>query len=281
MLRTQHGLRVLGPPDLPAFLELAARNPVVNVFADYRARLTQLNPRWMGGEMWGYTEGGQLVSACHAGANLVPVEATPAALHAFAARGITQNRRCSTIVGPAAAVEGLWGELAWHWSTPRELRWEQPHLETSRPPAIEPDPEVRRSTPSDMGVLYPACVAMYTEEVGVSPELGGGAAGYRAGLAQVIAKGWSFVRIENGLVVFKAEVANVTPYACQIHGVYVHPSRRGEGLASAGMAAVVQTCLRDIAPCVSLYVNDHNLPARRAYQRVGFEQTAVFATIMW
>jgi len=32
-------------------LELAARNPVVNVFAEHRARITQLDPRWLGGEM--------------------------------------------------------------------------------------------------------------------------------------------------------------------------------------------------------------------------------------
>jgi predicted GNAT family acetyltransferase len=30
-----------------------------------------------------------------------------------------------------------------------------------------------------------------------------------------------------------------------------------------------------------LYVNAKNLPARAAYERVGFEQTAEFATVMW
>jgi predicted GNAT family acetyltransferase len=29
-----------------------------------------------------------------------------------------------------------------------------------------------------------------------------------------------------------------------------------------------------------LYVNDHNTAARRAYERVGFEQTATFASIL-
>ena len=80
---------------------------------------------------------------------------------------------------------------------------------------------------------------------------------------------------------FKAEVAAVSPYACQIQGVYVEPERRGEGLAAAGMAAVVAAALRDIAPVVSLYVNDHNVYARRAYARVGFEETGTFSTIMF
>ena len=282
MLRTQNGLRLLGPSDLPATLELLARDPVVNVFADYRSRTTQLDPRWMGGEMWGYVVDGQLVSACHAAANLVPVEATPEAIQAFAARGISQRRRCSTIVGPADPVASLWEELSPHWSPPREFRWDQPHLQTNQPPPVDPDPLVRRTTAADLGALYPACVAMYTEEVGISPEAaGGGAQTYRARVSQLITKGWSFARIENGRVVFKAEVAAASPYACQVQGVYVVPDRRGEGLAVTGMAAVLALALRDIAPVVSLYVNHHNIPARRAYEAVGFRQTAVFATIMF
>lgn len=281
MLRTQQGLRLLGPVDVPAMLDLATRSPVVNVFADYRARVTQLDPRWMGGEMWGYVEDGKLVSACHAAANLVPVEATPTALTAFVARAVAQQRRCSTIVGPSDAVSQMWTQLSRHWSKPRELRWNQPHLEIGGPPSVQPDPLVRRTTRADLPVLYPACVAMYTEEVGISPELGGGADMYRARVAQIVSKGWSFARIEQGRVVFKAEVAAASPYACQIQGVYVDPSRRGEGLAASGMAAVVQMALADIAPVVALYVNDHNVPARRTYDAVGFEQTDTFSTIMF
>ena len=262
-------------------LELVACDPVVNVFADYRSRLTQLDPRWLGGEMWGYLEDGRLVSACHVAANLVPVQATPAALQQFAVRAISQHRRCATIVGPVESVEPLWQQIAPHWPRPRDIRWNQPHLEIRDSPAVAPDPLVRRTEPADVDVLYPACVAMYTEEVGVSPEEGGGADLYRARVNQLVSKGWSFARIEQGRVVFKAEVAAASPHACQVQGVYVDPSRRGEGLASAGTAAVVELALRDIAPVVSLYVNEHNTAARRAYARTGFEQTATFATIMF
>jgi predicted GNAT family acetyltransferase len=47
------------------------------------------------------------------------------------------------------------------------------------------------------------------------------------------------------------------------------------------MAAVVVACLRDIAPTVSLYVNDFNEPARRAYERVGFTQAGFFASVLF
>jgi predicted GNAT family acetyltransferase len=47
------------------------------------------------------------------------------------------------------------------------------------------------------------------------------------------------------------------------------------------MAAVVATCLRDVAPAVSLYVNDFNEPARRSYERVGFKQVGTFASVLF
>ncbi len=278
---TRHGVRLLGPSDLDAFLALTAKDPVVNVFAAYRARTTSLEPRWLGGEVWGRYADGELVAACHVGANLVPVEAQPEDARAFAERALTRHRSVSTIVGPHAAVRPFWDEVAASWGRPRDTRWKQPHLVIDGPPRVAPDPEVRRTERRDLAVLYPACVAMYTEEVGVSPEAGGGADLYRARVTQLISRGWSFARIERGRLIFKAEVACATPEAAQVQGVWVPPDRRGEGLAVAGMAAVVEQVQATIAPSVSLYVNAWNEPARRAYERVGFRETTTFSTVMF
>ena len=281
MLTTRHGVRPLGPPDLDAFLALAGRDPVVNVFVDYRATTTNLEPRWLGGEMWGRFEDGELVAACHVGANLVPVQASVEDARAFAERALTRGRTVSTIVGPQDAVRAFGHGVARGWGTPRETRWNQPHLEISGAPAVAPDPLVRRTTRQDMDELYPACVAMYTEEVGISPEYGGGAELYRARVTQLVNRGWSYARFDGDRLVFKAEVACASPHAAQVQGVWVPPDRRGEGLATAGMAAVVELVRREVAPVVSLYVNEWNTPARRAYEQVGFRQTATFATVMF
>lgn len=281
MLTTRQGIRVLGESDLAEFLELTDQDPVVNVFADHRARLTNLAPRWLGGEVWGRFSDGRLTSACHVGANLVPVQCSPRDAAAFGARARSRARTATTIVGPNDAVAVLWEQLAPVWDRPREVRWAQPHLEIDRAPAVPPDPLVRRSVRSDFGSVYPACVAMYTEEVGVSPESGGGGDFYRARVHQLIGRGWSFARFEHGRVIFKAEVSSVSPAAAQIQGVWVAPEVRGQGVAAAGMAAVVAAVRAEIAPVVSLYVNEWNLPARRVYERVGFVETARFATIMW
>ncbi|KRF36382.1 GNAT family N-acetyltransferase [Nocardioides sp. Soil805] len=275
-------VRLLGPDDRDQFLALAGRDPVVNVFADYRARVTNLEPRWLGGEVWGRFRGSTLVAGCHMGANLVPVGCTADDMAAFADRALSRVRSTATIVGPHEPVAAFWDVVGDRWGPPREARWRQPHLQIDTDPAVRPDPLVRLTTRDDLPALYPACVAMYTEEVGVSPESGGGKDYYRARVQQLISRGWSFARFdEHGRVVFKAEVACATPYAAQVQGVYVHPDHRGRGLSVSGMAAVVELVRRRVAPTVSLYVNEWNSPARAAYARVGFTESARFSTLMF
>lgn len=274
-------VRALGPDDVPEFLRLVARDPVVNVFADYRARTTRLDRRWLGGEVVGRFVDNVLVAAVHIGANLVPIQVGPEDIEDLADPALSGRRTVSTIVGPEQAVDALWAAIGPRWGKVRERRPRQPHMEFAGTSLVEPDPLVRRTEPGEIDLVYPACVAMYTEEVGLSPEWGGGGDLYKTRVRQLIAKGWQFSRIEEGRVVFKAEVACASPYAAQVQGVYVVPDRRGEGLATRGMAAVAELVRAEIAPAVSLYVNEHNTGARIAYERTGFVETARFTTIMF
>ena len=126
------GVRVLGSSDVDDFVALAEQDPVVNVFALYRAKTTRLEPRWLGGEVWGRYVGDRLVAACHVGANLVPVGCTEDDAETFAERALTRSRSVSTVVGPHHAVRAFWHGVADTWGTPRDVRWEQPHLVLDR-----------------------------------------------------------------------------------------------------------------------------------------------------
>lgn len=279
MLKTTSHVRPLTPQDLPELHALLDRDPLVNLFVRNRVDSTRLQTRWLGGQVWGYFEDGVLVSACHAGANLVPVQATPRAIEAFAEQAVADNVRPSSVVGLQEAVLPLWRRLEPRWGPARSPRTDQPFMVIERDSRVAPDRRVRPALIDEFDVVYPACVAMFTEEVGVDPEVGN-RRGYRARVAQLITAGWSFVIIEDGEVVFKTEVGAATADACQLQGVYVHPDLRGRGIAAAALAAVVQQVRRTVAPVVTLYVNDHNTAARRTYERVGFEHTATFASIL-
>ncbi|MGH8824663.1 MAG: GNAT family N-acetyltransferase, partial [Jiangellaceae bacterium] len=260
----------LGRSDLPDVIELLGGDPVSHVFVASRVHMSELSAGRMGGELWGYRESGRLVSACYSGANLVPVAATSAAAHAFADRAGRKGRRCSSILGPADAVLTMWEHLRLAWGEARDVRPHQPVLALGDRPAVAPDPLVRRVRPDEVERLLPASIAMFTEEVGVSPVGSDGGAYYRARVTDLVTAGRAFARFEDGQVVFKAEIGAVTPDACQVQGVWIRPERRGQGLCAGGMAAVVEHARRDLAPVVTLYVNDYNTAARSAYRRVGF-----------
>jgi len=267
--------------DVDEMLALCDRDPVINVFVAARIRSNGLDPVSLGAQVWGYYEGGRLVSACYVGANMVPVEAVPAATAAFAERARVQGRRCSSVAGQADAVRDLWEQLAPFWDRPREIRDAQPLLAIASDPLVAPDPLVRPVRTNEIAELLPASIAMFTEEVGVSPVGVDGGAMYRARVTELVASGRSFARIENGRVIFKAEVGAVTTAACQVQGVWVPPEERNRGYAAHGMAAVVAIARRSLAPVVSLYVNDYNAPARAVYKRVGFQQVGTFMSVLF
>ncbi|WP_327154538.1 GNAT family N-acetyltransferase [Streptomyces tubercidicus] len=279
---TTTAIKVLEPGELDDALAVLDRDPVANAFVAARVQIAGLDPWRLGGEMWGWYVDGRLESLCYAGANLVPVCATPEAIRGFAERARRQGRRCSSIVGPAESTGALWSLLEPYWGPAREIRARQPLMVTTAPSAeIAPDPYVRRIRKNEMDLIMPACVAMFTEEVGISPMAGDGGLLYQARVAELVGAGRSFARIENGKVIFKAEIGAATQRACQVQGVWVDPAYRGKGLSETGMAAVLRYALSDVAPVVSLYVNDFNTAARASYRRVGFEEVGAFMSVLF
>jgi len=278
---------VVGEIDLAEAAALCAANPVASVLAAQRVEAAlATGARRAGPSLWGAVRDDALVGICWAGANLVPVCAPEDddALDALAGIALRQGRRCSSIVGDASLVMGMWLRLEQTWGPAREVRAEQPSMVIDHPSVPPPDPAVRFGRLDDLPVLLPACVAMFTEEVGYSPVDGGGGS-YEARVRSLVSSGMSFVRIDEGAdgpeVLFKAELGAVTRDVAQVQGVWVPPARRGEGLATAGMAAVVNETLRSIAPVVSLYVNSYNTPAIAAYRKAGFREVGAYATVLF
>ncbi|UFU05190.1 GNAT family N-acetyltransferase [Ruania halotolerans] len=220
---------------------------------------------------------------CWTGGNVVPFRVTPRALAPLADSIRRSRRKYSSIVGPAEDVLGLWAELAPSAPTPREVREDQPSMMIDHDPLVPPEDRVRLCTAEDMAVLLPACVAMFTEEVGYSPLHAGG--GYERRISTLVDGGRSLAWIaetDSGpQVIFKAEIGTVALGVAQVQGVWVHPDHRGRGHAAAGMAAVVRYAREQFAPVVSLYVNSYNTAALAAYRTVGFKQVGSYATVLF
>jgi predicted GNAT family acetyltransferase len=276
--------RVLDADDEGAVRELLATDPVGTCMLAGRVETHGTATASLGAPLWGLYTGRRLDAVCLAGANLIPF-ARPGvereAASAFAERARRAGRRCSTIVGPAASVLPLWELLAPSWGPAREVRSRQPLLAIEGAPLVPAEPRVRPVQPKELDTLLPAAIAMFTEEVGVSPLRVDGGAAYRARVADLVRAGQSLAWIEDGHVLFKADVGAVSRAACQVQGVWVAPQFRGQGIGQRGTAAVVEYARTAIAPIVSLYVNDYNTAARAAYDRVGFRQVGTYTSVLF
>jgi len=279
VLRTHSPVRALTTADRDQALEVCARDTRTNVFV--AARILEGALATSPGAMLGYADGSALQAICWASANLVPVGCDVESLEAFATKLDRWRRHCSSLFGPADMVLPLWEHLRPTWGRPREVRRQQPVMATAGPlaPGIPCDPDVRRARFDELDLVIPAAAAMFTEEIGYPPYWGSGQV-YRQSVAALIRAGHTFVRVDDGEVVFKADVGSVAMGVAQIQGVWVAPRLRGQGLAVPAMAAVVEQVRAEIADVVTLYVNDFNAPARATYARVGFTEIGSFATVL-
>lgn len=274
-LRPPGKVRSLGEADHAAALEIMRSERLTALLA--AQNLQYLGP---GSQMLGLDDEDGLIAVCWAGSNIVPVGPRETA-EPFASHLRRRGRRATSIVGRADLVMGMWRVLEPTWGPARDVRADQPCLVITAPSDVVADPRVRRATPADMNLLFPAAVAMFREEVGYDPTRSGdGYAHYVRSLTQT---GRSYLVVETmggrERVVFKADIGALWDGVAQVQGVWVHPELRGGGIATGAMAAVVEDILT-FAPTVSLYVNHYNQAARRVYEKVGFRQEATYATIL-
>ena len=274
-------VRPLVRTDIQAVLDLALQDEISNCFLINRLQELQQYTWSLQNEFVVYEENGKIESAVYSGANIIPLNTFEKSQIQFAQYLLDQPKRISSIVGSKEQVLSFWQILQTFMPSPREIRPTQPLLVIDDSPLVAPDQFVQPALMRDLDLLIPACVSMFTEEVGISPVGEISEKSYRNRVAEVINQRKMFARIENNQVLFKAEIGVSTDKVCQVQGVWVPPHLRGRNLGKSGMASVVNFARQNFAPKVSLYVNDYNHRAQFVYKSVGFQEHSTFATILF
>lgn len=262
-------------------MQLLRQDPLTNLFVASRVATFGLAPELLGCAVYGYHVDGELVAACHVGANLVPIGGRAEALDVFA-QSIGPRRQVASIMGSARAVLPLhqalvdrWGDS---WRQARDVRPRQPLMSIEADPVVAGDPRVHRIASADYEPYLAAAIAMYTEEVGITPLDSSGS--YQRYVQMLIQMGRAMGALHGGRVWFKSDIGSAWARYCQVQGVWVAPELRGRRLSIAAMAQVVRLC-REHFPVVSLYVNDYNTRARRLYEGLGFRTVGELATVLY
>lgn len=279
--RPQEGVRAISSATAADGLRLLADAPAVNALSG--ARFEELRSSLMlGREFSGLFRGGEVTAVLWHGVSLSAYgTASPADLDALADHALLRNPRFSSIMGESRIVQELFTRLRDRIQTPREERWSQPLLAASATPICQLSGELRPAWPDEADLVYPGAVAMFVEEVGVDPTRFDHGRSFRARVQQMIRDRRTYIIRRGDDLVFKADVGAVFEGTAQIHGVWTDPRFRGQGIAREAMAALVPMVRAVHAAEVTLYVNDFNTPARRAYDAAGFRPIGEVATLLF
>jgi ribosomal protein S18 acetylase RimI-like enzyme len=254
-------------PAYEQVLEFCSRDPVERVFLEDMARRSA--GRFVGIE----GEDGTLEALCHAGANLVP---SGRGCDAFAPIALESNARM--IIGEEGAVDQLWGAVGGLLPEPREDRPGQPVYVITVPPPSG-GTALRAATHADLERLLPACAAAHEEELGIDP-LSRDEDGFRWRTRSQIDEGRSWLWLEDGAILFKAEASAWTPAAVQVQQVWVDPVVRRQGYGSRGMRDLCRLLLQT-TPIVTLFVRTENAAAIGLYESIGMRRVLAYRSILF
>ena len=257
---------MLVTPTLDQVLEFCARDPVERVFLEDVARRGFARFRAV-------EEGDTLTALCYFGANVVP---SGEGCEVFADDSAKRSTRM--IIGDERAVTELWAAAEGVMPPPREDRPGQPVYVIDEPPAGE-DTGLREARRDDFDLLLPACAATHKEELRVDP-LERDASGFRRRTLGQIQEHRSWIWVENGTILFKAEASAWTPSAVQLQQVWVDPPVRNRGNAQRGLRHLCRILL-ERTPKVCLFVRPENAPAIRVYEAVGMKRRGSYRSVLF
>ena len=217
-------------------------------------------------------EDGSLQALCHLGTNVVPSGEGCEGFAELAARASPRM-----LIGERGAVTDLWSAARQRLGRAREDRLRQPVYVSTEPP--EPGGTgLRPATLADLDLLVPACARAHREELGVDP-LRRDANGFRWRTRVQIEEKRSWLWVEDGVILFKAEASAWTPGAVQLQQVWVDPPARRLGNATRALRDLLVRLLADV-PAVCLFVRAENDPAIRLYETVGMRHALDYRSVL-
>jgi uncharacterized protein len=198
------------------------------------------------------------------------------ALAAFAS--LAQNSsRTHMLMGEMERVEHFWNLYNEGGQAPR-LMCRELLFEQRFPVEVKKLVQgLRRATLRDLEMLLPVHASLAFAESGVNP-MEKDSNGFRLRSARRIEQGRVWVLIENGRLIFKADIVSDTPEVIYLEGIYVAPEDRGQGLGRQCLSQLTRNLLAR-TKIVSLLVNEQNEGASDFYQKSGFKLRAHYDTI--
>ena len=136
---------------------------------------------------------------------------------------------------------------------------------------------LRQATMEELQLVMPIQAELAFNESGINP-LDIDPEGFRQRCLRRIEQGRTWVVVENGLLVFKADVISKTPEVVYLEGVWLREDQRKQNVGIRFMSELMRRLLED-ATSICLLVNETNKWAQGFYRKCGFNFRATYETI--
>lgn len=136
---------------------------------------------------------------------------------------------------------------------------------------------LRRAKAEELERVMPVQAELAFAESGVNP-METDAQGFRERCLRRIEQGRTWVVVENGSLVFKADVISTTPEVIYLEGVWLREDCRNKNIGTRLMSQLMRGLLED-TKSICLLVNETNEWAQGFYRKCGFHFRATYETI--
>ena len=141
----------------------------------------------------------------------------------------------------------------------------------------DPIVELRPATEAELELVMPIQAELAYAESGINP-MQVDPQGFRERCLRRIEQGRTWVVVENGLLVFKADVISKTPEVIYLEGIWLREDCRNKKLGKRFMSELMRRLLEN-TKSVCLLVNETNEWAQGFYRKCGFHFRATYETI--
>lgn len=136
---------------------------------------------------------------------------------------------------------------------------------------------LRPANAAELDLVMPIQAELAFAESGVNP-LEVDPQGFRERCLRRIVQGRTWVVVENGLLVFKADVVSKTPEVIYLEGIWLRDDCRRKNISTRLMSELMRRLLDD-TKSICLLVNETNEAAQGFYRKCGFHFRATYETI--
>lgn len=143
--------------------------------------------------------------------------------------------------------------------------------------AREPVQGLRRANMAELDLVMPIQAELAFAESGVNP-LEIDPQGFRERCRRRIDQGRTWVVVDNGVLLFKADVVSKTAEVVYLEGIWVRDDYRHTNISTRVMSELMRRLLEE-TKSICLLVNEKNELAHGFYRKCGFHFRATYETI--